>query len=116
MSEYPAHVAAGPAADPQFGPWLAQASILVVDDEPGMRNFLVKILGPRCKLIAEAADTKQASKPADRRPAQAAVLQRMYESWSGPTFACQPGWISSPASSLLTSADCCCRQAPGGQR
>ena len=27
-----------PAYLPEFGPWLAQASILVVDDEPGMRN------------------------------------------------------------------------------
>ena len=27
-----------------YGPALAEASILVVDDEPGMRNFLIKIL------------------------------------------------------------------------
>lgn len=36
--------------------------VLVVDDEPGIRNFLVKILGPRCKVIDEAGDTKQASR------------------------------------------------------
>jgi hypothetical protein len=34
--------------------------VLVVDDEPGIRNFLVKIRGPRCKVINEAADTKEA--------------------------------------------------------
>ena len=48
-------------ADPEFGPWLAQASILVVDDEPGMRNFLMRTLGPRCKLLELAADTREAS-------------------------------------------------------
>jgi DNA-binding NtrC family response regulator len=54
-----------PVVDSEFGPWLAQASLLVVDDEPGIRNFLVKILGPRCKLIEEAADTKEASHKLD---------------------------------------------------
>ena len=41
---------------PEFGPWLEKASILVVDDEPGMRNFLVRTLGPRAKRVEEAAD------------------------------------------------------------
>src|SRR5258705_11036647 len=41
---------------------LAQASILIVDDEPGMRNFLVRTLGPRCKHVEEAADTDDASR------------------------------------------------------
>lgn len=54
-----------PEVGPEFGPWLAQASILVIDDEPGMRNFLVKTLGPRCKLIEEAADTSEAARKLD---------------------------------------------------
>src|SRR3546814_3020725 len=53
------------AGDPEFGPWLAQASILVVDDEPGMRNFLVRTLGPRCKRIEQAGDTEEASHKLD---------------------------------------------------
>ncbi len=40
-------VARDTAADPEFGPWLAQAAILVVDDEPGMRKFLLRTIGPR---------------------------------------------------------------------
>ena len=36
--------------DLEFGPWLGQASILVVDDEPGMRGFLVRSLGEGCGL------------------------------------------------------------------
>ena len=33
-------------------------SILVVDDEPGMRNFLVKTLGPRCQAVHEAGSAE----------------------------------------------------------
>ncbi|HQX57790.1 MAG: sigma-54-dependent Fis family transcriptional regulator [Rhodoferax sp.] len=33
-------------------------SILVVDDEPGMRNFLVKSLVPRCNSVFEAASAE----------------------------------------------------------
>ena len=34
-------------------------SILVVDDEPGMRNFLVKSLVPRCNSVVEAASAEE---------------------------------------------------------
>ncbi|MDP1999493.1 MAG: sigma-54 dependent transcriptional regulator, partial [Rhodoferax sp.] len=34
-------------------------SILVVDDEPGMRNFLVKTLVPRCHTVMEAASAEE---------------------------------------------------------
>jgi DNA-binding NtrC family response regulator len=34
-------------------------SILVVDDEQGMRNFLVKTLMPRCQLVMEAASAEE---------------------------------------------------------
>ena len=34
-------------------------SILVVDDEQGMRNFLVKTLVPRCQLVMEAASAEE---------------------------------------------------------
>jgi DNA-binding response OmpR family regulator len=63
-----------PVADPEFGPWLGQASLLVVDDEPGMRNFLVRILGSRCKLIEEAADTKEASRKVDEQHFDVVIL------------------------------------------
>jgi DNA-binding NtrC family response regulator len=33
-------------------------SILVVDDEPGMRNFLVKSLAPRCSAVFEAGSAE----------------------------------------------------------
>jgi len=34
-------------------------SILVVDDEPGMRNFLVKALAPRCHAVFEAGSSEE---------------------------------------------------------
>ena len=45
-------------------------SILVVDDEQGMRNFLVKTLMPRCQLVmeAESAERHHPRGPGHRRP------------------------------------------------
>lgn len=37
-----------------YGQNLAHASVLIIDDEPGMRNFLVKTLGPRCRHVEQA--------------------------------------------------------------
>jgi len=53
--------AAERGAAPAFGELLAQASILVVDDEPGMRHFLQRTLGPRCRHVETAADVGRAS-------------------------------------------------------
>jgi DNA-binding NtrC family response regulator len=72
-----------PVVDAEFGPWLAQASILVVDDEPGMRNFLVRILGPRCKSIEEAADAKEASRKLDAQHFDIVVLDNVMPGKSG---------------------------------
>ncbi|MGV7034735.1 sigma-54-dependent transcriptional regulator [Methylobacterium symbioticum] len=43
-------------------PWLAQAQILVVDDEPGMRNFLLRTLAPRCARVEAVGDTVAAGR------------------------------------------------------
>ncbi len=63
--------------DPEFGPWLAQAAILVVDDEPGMRNFLLRILGPRCKRIEEAADVDEAARKLDAQHFDVVILDNI---------------------------------------
>ena len=34
-------------------------TLLVVDDEPGMRNFLLKTLAPRCQTVLEAGSAEQ---------------------------------------------------------
>lgn len=69
--------------DPEFGPWLAQASILVVDDEPGMRNFLVRTLGPRCKRIEEAADAEIASHKLDANHFDVVILDNIMPGENG---------------------------------
>ena len=43
------------------GEALTEASILIVDDEPGMRHFLTKTLGPLCAAVDEAEDVIAAS-------------------------------------------------------
>src|SRR6056297_2618264 len=44
-----------------YGEHLQLASVLVIDDEPGMRNFLTKILEPRVKRVEQARSTEQAA-------------------------------------------------------
>ncbi|MCH1387393.1 MAG: sigma-54 dependent transcriptional regulator [Rhodobacteraceae bacterium] len=39
---------------------LKNASILVVDDEEGMRHFITKVLEPHCKRVMQAASAKEA--------------------------------------------------------
>lgn len=58
----PAHssLTATPRATSAFATRLAQVSVLIVDDEPGMRNFMARILGPQCRRIELAASTGEA--------------------------------------------------------
>jgi DNA-binding NtrC family response regulator len=83
MSMDPVRGVVEPVIDPEFGPWLAQASILVVDDEPGMRNFLVKILRSRCKRIEEAANTKEASQKLDAQHFDVVILDNVMPGKTG---------------------------------
>ena len=39
---------------------IKNASILVVDDEEGMRHFITKVLEPHCKRVMQAASAKEA--------------------------------------------------------
>jgi DNA-binding NtrC family response regulator len=61
MRRLPDPPAAAPA-EPGVGPadrW-PNATVLVVDDEPGMRNFLVKTLSPRAGAVREAGSAEEA--------------------------------------------------------
>lgn len=61
-----------PGQDP-----LASASVLVVDDEPGMRHFLVKTLEPLCRRVDEAATAEEASVLLRQRQYDVMVLDNM---------------------------------------
>lgn len=62
---------------------LRQVSILIVDDEPGMRNFLMRTLGPLCKRIEEAANAAAASKLLDAQHFDLVILDNVMPGQSG---------------------------------
>ncbi|MDJ1637968.1 sigma-54-dependent Fis family transcriptional regulator [Agrobacterium rhizogenes] len=95
---------AEPVTDPEFGPWLAQASILIVDDEPGIRNFLVKILLPRCKLIEVAADTKEASRKLDEQNFDVVILDNIMPGQNGLDWLAEQRTIGFFADVILMTA------------
>ncbi len=72
-----------PAPGAELWPWLAQASILIVDDEPGMRNFLVRTLRPRCKHVEEVADSSEASAKLDAQPFDVVILDNVLPGQNG---------------------------------
>ena len=75
--------AAEPPGLAEFGPWLAQAAILVVDDEPGICNFLVKTLQPRCRVIEVAGDTVQASRKLDEQNFDVVIMDNIMPGQTG---------------------------------
>jgi DNA-binding NtrC family response regulator len=76
--------ASGPPADAgDPNRILRHVSILVVDDEPGMRNFLVRTLGPLCKRIEEAASAEEASRRFDTQHYDLVLLDNVMPGQSG---------------------------------
>ena len=90
--------------DPEFGPWLAQASILVIDDEPGMRNFLVRTLGPRCKRIEEAVDTDEASRKLDASYFDVVILDNIMPGRNGVDWLAEQRAIGFFSDAILITA------------
>lgn len=62
---------------------IAGASVLVVDDEPGMRNFLSKILTPRVKRLEEACSPVAASRLLDSEHFDLVILDNVMPGMSG---------------------------------
>lgn len=75
--------AAEPPGLAEFGPWLAQAAILIVDDEPGICNFLIKTLRPRCRLIDVAANTVEASRKLDEQNFDVVIMDNIMPGQAG---------------------------------
>ncbi|MFC3722732.1 sigma-54-dependent transcriptional regulator [Neoaquamicrobium sediminum] len=93
-----------PVGDPEFGPWLAQASILIIDDEPGMRNFLMRTLGPRCKRIEEAADTDEATRKLDEHHFDVVILDNIMPGKNGVDWLAEQRAIGLFADAILITA------------
>ncbi|AQQ04818.1 sigma-54-dependent Fis family transcriptional regulator [Roseibium algicola] len=91
-------------SQPEFGPWLPQASILIVDDEPGMRNFLVRTLEPYCKRIEQAADTLEASALLDTHHYDVVILDNIMPGKSGVEWLGEQRRIGFFADAILMTA------------
>ncbi|MGV1872269.1 sigma-54-dependent transcriptional regulator [Agrobacterium rosae] len=94
----------GVAQESEFGPWLAKASILVVDDEPGIRNFLMRTLEPRCKFVDEAADTAEASRKLDERHFDIVILDNIMPKKTGLEWLTEQRAIGLYAEAILMTA------------
>lgn len=66
-----------------FSPRLWQASILVVDDETGIRNFLVKTIGKHCACIEEAATAQEATAKLDQNRFDIVILDNVMPGQTG---------------------------------
>ena len=67
----------------EYGGTLAGASILVIDDEPGMRNFLTKILKPRVKRVEQAASPQEATQRLDEAHFDLVILDNVMPGGTG---------------------------------
>lgn len=75
-----------PAADDlrdPIGDVLSGAAVLVVDDEPGMRNFLGKTLAPRVARLEEAASPAEATAKLDTGHFDVVVLDNVMPGTTG---------------------------------
>jgi DNA-binding NtrC family response regulator len=97
----------GPQSAPQaqdIDRILANVSILIVDDEPGMRNFLVRTLGPRCKRIEEAANAEQASRLLDSHHFDLLILDNVMPGQSGLDWLAEQRRVGFFADTILMTA------------
>jgi len=69
--------------DDDYGENLEVASILVIDDEPGMRNFLTKVLTPRCKRVEQARSAREASDMLDQAHFDLIILDNIMPETAG---------------------------------
>jgi DNA-binding NtrC family response regulator len=70
-------------AQKSFGDELAHAAVLVIDDEPGMRNFLYKVLIEHCTKVDVTADTRDASRFLDENAYDVIVLDNLMPDKTG---------------------------------
>lgn len=70
-------------SDRRFSDELARAAVLVIDDEPGMRNFLSKVLIGNCAHVDVTADTRDASRLLDENTYDVIILDNIMPEKTG---------------------------------
>ncbi|MEM1288697.1 MAG: sigma-54 dependent transcriptional regulator [Pseudomonadota bacterium] len=83
---------------------LAKASILVVDDEPGMRNFLKKTLDGACGRVDVVANTADASAALDQVNYDVVVLDNLMPKQTGVEWLAEQSQIGLFADAILITA------------
>ncbi len=101
---HPPHKDADPAAPTEIDRVLRHVSILVVDDEPGMRNFLVRIFEPRCKRIEAAASAEEASQLLDSAHFDLVLLDNVMPGQSGLDWLTEQRRVGLFAEAILMTA------------
>ena len=66
-----------------YGENLARAAVLIIDDEPGMRNFLIKTLGPRCRHVEQARSCREAGDILDQAHFDLLILDNIMPDKTG---------------------------------
>lgn len=87
-----------------YGGSLAGASILVIDDEPGMRNFLTKILETRCKRVAQAASPAEATAQLDQAHFDLIILDNIMPGKTGLDWVTEQRRLGLFADTILITA------------
>ncbi|PRY23073.1 two component Fis family sigma54 specific transcriptional regulator [Aliiruegeria haliotis] len=72
-----------PTPPSEFGPGLAQASVLVVDDEAGIRHFITRILEPVVGRVEQASNAAEASRMLDASHFDIVILDNLMPGTKG---------------------------------
>ncbi len=88
----------------EYGSSLKGASILVLDDEPGMRNFLTKILEPRCKRVEQAGSPDEATAMLDRAHFDLVILDNIMPGKTGLEWVVEQSRLGLFADTILITA------------
>lgn len=87
-----------------FADDLAHASVLVIDDEPGMRNFLSKVLAEKCARIDVTEDTRSASRLLDENAYDVIVLDNIMPDQTGLDWLAEQRQIGLFSDAILITA------------
>lgn len=87
-----------------LSPLIASASILVVDDEIGMRSFLTKTLRPYCALVEEATTVEEAAIKLDETRFDVVVLDNLMPGQTGIEWLTQQRQIGFFGEAILITA------------
>lgn len=66
-----------------LSPMMSSASVLIVDDEVGMRSFLTKVLQPYCALVEDASTASQAATKLDETRFDVVILDNLMPGQTG---------------------------------